>query len=322
MKYSLVIPMYNAYGHMGGLLSYLDSQTRTDFEVLLVDDCSDDGTYEKMSAYAKTSSHKITLLQTSQNGGPGPARNLGMEKAKGEWIVFLDSDDTLVDNFFDVLDEIRKEHDPDCIIYDTTVYESNGKEKKHLNGVYGKQEGFLSIEDVIAYAIPRPCKCFRRALLENGTRFPDYRRAEDMVFYDLLFSSHPDMKIYYTKKRLYRAIQRQGSLSRGGENENLMPKVYEFLFSAIPDRYQKALQISSIRLLLYGGLLQMVLNKEKRKDIVAFIRAYEAKFPKWYRSEGYRVLGIYKKIFLTLAKCHMVFGLRLYGAYHKRVNRK
>ncbi len=322
MKYSVVIPMYNASNHMGGLLSYLDSQTRTDFEVLWVDDCSKDDTYEKMSAYAKTSSHKITLLQTPQNGGPGVARNIGMEAAKGEWIVFLDSDDTLVPNFFEVLDDIQKEHDPDCIIYDSTVYDSTGKEKKHPSSVYGKQEGFLNVEDVIAYAIPGVRKCFKRTLLENGTRFPAYRRAEDLIFYDLLFSSHPDMKIYYTKKRLYRIFQREGSLSRGGESGNLMPEVFDLLYRTLPSCYRDALQISSVRLLLYGGILQMVLNKEKSKDITAFLRTYERKFPKWYRSEGYRVLGGYKKIFLTFAKCRMVFALRLYGAYHKRYNRK
>ena len=62
------------------------------FEVLVIDDCSTDSTFERLKGSQKYNAN-LSVLKTPRNSGPGGARNLGVENASGDWILFLDSDD-------------------------------------------------------------------------------------------------------------------------------------------------------------------------------------------------------------------------------------
>lgn len=82
---SIIIPYYNRPIKMERCLASIAKQTYTHYEILIVDDCSDKPYPVK--------NKKITYLKNKANMGPGPSRNVGMEKANGKFIVFLDSDD-------------------------------------------------------------------------------------------------------------------------------------------------------------------------------------------------------------------------------------
>lgn len=84
---SVVVPMYNAPENLERCLAGLDASTLKDFELILVDDCSTD---ERAIALARASGARYHRMP--ENGGPGIARNAGVELARGEVIVFIDSD--------------------------------------------------------------------------------------------------------------------------------------------------------------------------------------------------------------------------------------
>jgi glycosyltransferase involved in cell wall biosynthesis len=86
--FSIVIPTYNRLGFLKRALSSVWAQTFTDFEVIVVDDGSTDGTTEWLAAQG---ARMRTITQA--NRGPGAARNLGTREARGEYVAFLDSDD-------------------------------------------------------------------------------------------------------------------------------------------------------------------------------------------------------------------------------------
>ena len=89
MKFSIIIPAYNAEATMR---SCIDSALRqSDAEVILVDDCSQDRTFDIADGYIS-----LRLGRTAVNSGPGAARNIGLEMARGDWIIFLDADDALM----------------------------------------------------------------------------------------------------------------------------------------------------------------------------------------------------------------------------------
>lgn len=114
---SLVIPTYNCIDYLSETIDSVIPQLSEDFELILVDDGSDDGTAEKLAAlcgdfdYSSKSSspdsEKIRYAD-SQNikillrghEGPSAARNAGIEAASGKWIAFMDCDDVLMDGFF------------------------------------------------------------------------------------------------------------------------------------------------------------------------------------------------------------------------------
>lgn len=97
MLLTLVIPTYNAAKTLARALDSVLSQAgAVALELLVVDDCSTDDTLEQAAAFSRLH-HQIRVLQTTANGGPGAARNLGIDAARGKWIGFLDADDELAE---------------------------------------------------------------------------------------------------------------------------------------------------------------------------------------------------------------------------------
>ncbi|MBP3228576.1 MAG: glycosyltransferase [Bacteroidaceae bacterium] len=89
MKYSFIVPIYNRPDEVAELLESLSTQEVKDFEVVVVEDGSDVPCREVCDRYAARLDVKYF---EKPNGGPGPARNFGAERARGEWLIILDSD--------------------------------------------------------------------------------------------------------------------------------------------------------------------------------------------------------------------------------------
>ncbi len=116
MFFSLVIPTYNRKPILEKCLKALEAQSLsdsvvTDYEIVLVDDGSTDGTLEWLSTHKDEFPHVRTFEQ--EHMGPAAARNLGVEKAKGDTIIFIDSDLVVTEVFLqahaDALTEGQKE---------------------------------------------------------------------------------------------------------------------------------------------------------------------------------------------------------------------
>lgn len=93
MFFSIVIPIYNVARYIERGFESLKEQTFRDFEVILVDDGSTDGSRELCEKLAAR--HDFVSLYSQPNSGSGPARNLGISKAKGKYVTFFDIDDVL-----------------------------------------------------------------------------------------------------------------------------------------------------------------------------------------------------------------------------------
>lgn len=106
-KYSIITPQFNSFELMDKYFDSLLNQTVRDFEVVIVDDCSTDGSWKKLQEYVRQSPLQITLLQAEKNSGPGNARNMGIEAAKGEWITFVDNDDWVARDFLEKIDAVK-----------------------------------------------------------------------------------------------------------------------------------------------------------------------------------------------------------------------
>lgn len=89
---SVIIPSYNSEKYIGETLASVCAQTYPDFEVLVMNDCSQDRTAEIVGKYAQKDS-RIHLINLPGNKGVSHARNRGVSMSSGEWIAFLDSDD-------------------------------------------------------------------------------------------------------------------------------------------------------------------------------------------------------------------------------------
>ena len=103
MVFSIIVPVYNTEKYLSKCIESIISQTFSDFELILVNDGSTDSSGNICDDYAKQDS-RIKVLH-SENKGVTHARKLGVNQAKGDFVLLIDSDDTFVNNF---LEEIKK----------------------------------------------------------------------------------------------------------------------------------------------------------------------------------------------------------------------
>ncbi|MFJ7148802.1 glycosyltransferase family 2 protein [Streptomyces sp. NPDC100445] len=102
VKLSVIVPFYNVRQYAPDTLRSLKANAREDFEFILVDDCSRDGTPEIL-AHAERELPGAVLVRHERNGGLATARNTGIDRARGEYLTFLDGDDWLAAGYLDRL---------------------------------------------------------------------------------------------------------------------------------------------------------------------------------------------------------------------------
>lgn len=119
---SIIIPVYNKEDYISDCVESVLKQEFTDYEIILVDDGSTDGSARICDEY----SHQYAFIHTFhiKNGGLGPARNYGIANAKGEYMLFLDSDDWIREDALVRLYNAVKENEADAVLFDFMIYDS------------------------------------------------------------------------------------------------------------------------------------------------------------------------------------------------------
>ena len=100
-KVSIIMPVYNAAKYLCEAIDSVLKQTYTDFELLLINDMSTDNSEEICRKYSKMDDRIVLLKNSSENHGPGPTRNIGLDYATGEYIYFMDADDWIEDTLLE-----------------------------------------------------------------------------------------------------------------------------------------------------------------------------------------------------------------------------
>ena len=113
---SVIIPVYNVEKYLHVCLNSVLNQTYQDFEIICIDDASTDDSLEILEYFAKKDS-RIVIIKQDFNQGPGYSRNCGLNVAKGEYIFFLDGDDWIDFNTFEVLIKKADENDLDLLFF-------------------------------------------------------------------------------------------------------------------------------------------------------------------------------------------------------------
>lgn len=121
MIISVIIPVYNAERFVGKCIESVKAQSYTDWQLILVDDGSKDRSLEVCQHYADQDSRILVIHQ--ENAGPGIARNMGIASAKGDYVVFIDSDDYIEPEYFRLLSQ----HDEDVVFIDVNDVNESGQ---------------------------------------------------------------------------------------------------------------------------------------------------------------------------------------------------
>lgn len=186
---SVVIPVYNIERHLRQCLDSVAGQSLRDMEVICVDDGSTDDSPKILADYASKDSRFQIITQS--NAGPGAARNTGMAKATGKYLIFLDSDDWFEPDFLERMVAKAESTEADVTICRAVEFDTEtGRELPSewmLKSEYLPRETF-SPEDIaehlfqFTYGMPWDKLYRRQYLLRVDVKFPTLRNSEDLAF--------------------------------------------------------------------------------------------------------------------------------------------
>lgn len=229
---SFILPIYNMERLLPRALRSLRAQTLTDFEAILINDGSKDGS-AALCAQAAAEDARFRFIN-QPNGGVAAARNAGLDAARGEYIFFLDPDDWVEPDAAEVLYSAARDADADCVefglyldSYDETDQLLHTQTSScALSGVY-RGEPFKEHFDKMASSYLVINKLFRRAFLEQyHLRFPCHQLGEDGLFYVAFYRNDPGCLVMLEKPLYHYTIARQGSLSNRYHPERLEDNFY------------------------------------------------------------------------------------------------
>lgn len=213
---SVIVPVYNVEEYLGRCVDSILSQTYGDFELILVNDGSCDSSGRICDDYAELDS-RIRVIHKA-NGGIGSARNAGLEIAKGEYISFLDSDDWIELDFFEVLLNLLLKYDAD-ISQVFFIQETRTKKDRDFAVVRKKDAQVYDGRDVMGNLFGRLTgfrttvvwnKLYRRELFD-GIRIPENMVFEDEAcIHEILYRAR---RLVVNDSTLYHYTWRDNSLS-------------------------------------------------------------------------------------------------------------
>ncbi len=191
--FSVITPVYNTKKYLAKCIESVQNQSFTEFEFIIVDDGSTDGSGEICDHYAEDDL-RIRVIH-KENGGQGSARNKAIESAKGDYLVFLDSDDFIRNGLLEYLAEIVRKYTPEMIVYkyqmvnERRVKSFSAAQPEHFREIVLDKEGlwnrYLNETD-IGGSIGN--KCVKRSvLLREHLEFPLLHAREDVYLLVKLF---------------------------------------------------------------------------------------------------------------------------------------
>ncbi len=205
---SVIVPIYNSDKYIARLFECLDNQSFEDFELILINDGSTDNSLQICKDYAND--RKNVFIYSQDNQGVSAARNLGLEKAKGDFIAFLDSDDRIPNNYLSELQKGVYINNADISVCDVVMV-ANDKEIRRFTC----DSGIISRGNAINYILTRkrinsgPCgKLFKRELI-GDIRFEQLKIYEDILFVLNVFDKAGSVCSINTTE--YQYIQNEGS---------------------------------------------------------------------------------------------------------------
>ena len=304
VKVSVVVPVYNVEKYLDKCLTSLVNQTLKDIEIIVVNDGTKDNSQDIIDRYVKK--YKNIKSYIKPNGGLSSARNYGIEKCKGEYIAFLDSDDYVNSNMYEVLYNKAKTEDFDITVCNVNyIYDNYTKTttSKVKNDIKIKEEIKKSMIDIYPSAWN---KLYKKELFENNIYFKEGVWYEDVEF---LYRLYPYINsIGVTHDYLINYVQRDGAITKTFdervfhyiENWNGILKFYKD--NNLYEEYKKEIEYCYIRY-LYATFINVSSNFTDKnlynKAVEEAIKNVKENFPNYRKNKYFykSLKGLYLLLF-------------------------
>ncbi len=225
---SVIVPVYNVEPYLRECLDSIINQTYHKLEIIIINDGSTDGSQQICEEYRKKDD-RIRLFHT-ENRGQAAARNLGLDNACGEWIMFVDSDDFVSPDYCEIPLQTALMYDADLVIF----------ERKHVDRPTPMEDkdrpsGLLNHHEAVRHGYPAPWNKLYQRDLFRGIRYPEGRVYEDIATtHRLIYAANRivriDLPLYFYRYRKGRTSSRKDQ------------RAFNDLYIAHIERYQFLLE--------------------------------------------------------------------------------
>lgn len=300
-KVSIIVPVYNVEKYLRRCLDSLVNQTLKDIEIIVVNDGSPDNSQDIIDEYA--SKYSIIKSFIKENGGVGRARNYGIQKANGEYIGFVDSDDYVKEDMFELLYKKAIEENADYVTCDLMfTYENKNKANEISLGIRDvnsdiKKAGLLSP----LYSCTKLIK--KDFLLNSGLMFSEGLWYEDLPVTIPLFVLAN--KVAYVTKPLYYYVQRDGSVMNSKYNVKMndifveMDKVCKtFKDKGLFEEYYSELEYLYIEHFLVYGAFRFLRTDHYEELMTKAFDYVKKEFPNYRRNKYIKTFNLKNRLFL------------------------
>lgn len=290
MMFSVIVPIYNVESFLGKCLNSILSQDFDDFEVIAVNDGSTDGSAAILEEFSGKSD-KMKVFHQS-NMGLGATRNNAIKTARGEYLVFVDSDDYIRSDMLSVLYKHLNKFNLDILSFDCKTVDAEGNELSASNKNDKPEFIFLSKKEFLVKE-PTVCtKVYRRSLfVDNNIFFPDRLWYEDLA---TVFRLVPHAeKIGYVNESLYYYVQQPGSITHSKFTTRMLEIIDSFDIllnhykgNEFLEEYYNELEWNAILHVAYYSAFRLLNEKFRRNEMKKVFRYLETNFP-YYKSNVY-----------------------------------
>ena len=291
MKVSVIIPVYNAESYLEKCLDSIVNQTYSNIEIIIVNDGSKDNSSKIIKDYSKKYSNIVSIDIT--NHGQGYARNLGLKKATGEAIMFLDSDDYVSKDIIKKLVDSLNNSDISVCNINKVI---NGNNQLFVN-----YHDFGSDQVSLMLSHPGPCARLYKKKVLDGVYFLEGVYYEDLSFTPIVALN--TNKVSYLNEALYYYIIHDNSTMKQVKYNPKMDDIFKVI-DYLKDKlsgFSEEYNYLCIEHLLYSATLRYVDHSECKKQlekINSIMKNVDWKNNKYYKLKSYKFKII----------CHLAYG--------------
>ncbi len=323
---TIIVPVYNVEHYLRKCLDSLVNQDYDNkkYEILIVNDASTDKSINVIYEYHKQYSN-ISVYDLKKNGGVSNARNIGIENAKGQYLMFCDADDYYDTNAISIMMSYVKKEKADFIMANYYITNGINKISVDVSGYFSNM--IISREEIVSYmTLTSSAKLIKKDLfINNNISYPtDLKRCEELSVIPIV--AYFANKAVVIKDTLYYYYQRSDSVSNTNSKKtpigdlDYFDKSFERFVANIDSlKYSQEIEFRAIDHLLYGKSLVMLKSGVQRKYIVNHINDFKRKYCKFTRNIYFKKYNIGKKIFVYSLNCKLLFVSKLLAYIHGKL---
>lgn len=277
MKISIIIPVYNSEKFIDRCLTSILNQTYKDYEIILINDGSTDSSLQILRKYEKN--YDFVKVYSQKNHGISYTRNKGIDKAKGEYIIFIDNDDWIDKDYLEKYINYIEENNFDIVC---------GGYKRTTNTDVLFEKNITSLDDVYKYLAPW-AKIYKKSIIkDNNIKFLDFSIGEDVYFNILYYDKIKNFGIINYNG--YNWYNNEDSFSNSIQKKELISPLY--LLDQIYNNINEKNKFEFFFIFYVNWYLSFAPFYKKKEFIKIYKQLYnwiEKRYPKYKKNKKFNI---------------------------------